>query len=69
MTHGIGQRLGMRVEAVNFVHDINVLRQTLKSVYGNSADLQALNNEIDKLPRNCRVQVLPVCWRHLRKHA
>ncbi|RDW91163.1 hypothetical protein BP5796_02328 [Coleophoma crateriformis] len=65
VTHGIGQRLGMRVEAVNFVHDINVLRQTLKSVYGNSADLQALNNEIDKLPRNCRVQVLPVCWRHL----
>jgi hypothetical protein len=31
----------------------------------NSADLQALNSEIDKLPKNCRVQVLPVCWRHL----
>jgi hypothetical protein len=42
-----------------------VLRQTLKSVYSNSADLQALNSEIDKLPKNCRVQVLPVCWRHL----
>jgi hypothetical protein len=24
-----------------------------------------LNSEIDKLPKNCRVQVLPVCWRHL----
>jgi len=47
------------------VHDVNVLRQTLKSVYSSSADLQALNSEIDKLPKNCRVQVLPVCWRHL----
>lgn len=65
VTHGIGQRLGMRTASVNFVHDVNVLRQTLKSVYTNSADLQALNSEIEKLPKNCRVQVLPVCWRHL----
>lgn len=65
VTHGIGQRLGMRTASVNFVHDVNVLRQTLKSVYTASADLQALNSEIDKLPKNCRVQVLPVCWRHL----
>ena len=50
---------------MNFIHDVNVLRQTLKSVYSNSADLQALNSEVDKLPKNCRVQVLPVCWRHL----
>ncbi|TVY81510.1 putative phospholipase [Lachnellula suecica] len=64
-SHGIGQRLGMRTESVNFIHDVNVLRKTLKSVYSNSADLQALNSEIDKLPKNCRVQVLPVCWRHL----
>ena len=61
----IGQKLGLRTESVNFVHDVNVLRQTLKSVYENSADLQALNSEIDKLPKNCRIQVLPVCWRHL----
>lgn len=54
-----------RTESVNFVHDVNVLRQTLKTVYENSADLQALNAEIDKLPKNCRVQVLPICWRHL----
>lgn len=65
VTHGIGQRLGMRTESVNFVHDVNVLRQTLKSVYKSSADLQALNSEIDKLPKNSRIQVLPVCWRHL----
>lgn len=54
-----------RTESVNFIHDVNVLRQTLKTVYSSSADLQALNSEIDKLPKNCRVQVLPVCWRHL----
>lgn len=65
VTHGIGQRLGLRTDSVNFVHDVNVLRQTLKSVYNNSVDMQALNSEIDKLPKNCRVQVLPVCWRHL----
>ncbi|KAI9836855.1 MAG: hypothetical protein M1819_001020 [Sarea resinae] len=65
VTHGIGQRLGLRMESVNFVHDVNILRKTLKGVYGSSADLQALNSEIDKLPKNSRVQVLPVCWRHL----
>ncbi|CAG8949854.1 hypothetical protein HYFRA_00004181 [Hymenoscyphus fraxineus] len=66
VTHGIGQRLGMRTESVNFIGDCNSLRKTFKNVYSGSADLQALNSEIDKLPKkNCRIQVLPVCWRHL----
>ncbi len=65
VTHGIGQRLGLRLESVNFIHDVNVLRKTIKEVYATSADLQALNSEVDKLPKNCRVQVLPVVWRHL----
>jgi hypothetical protein len=65
VTHGIGQRLGMRLESVNFVHDVNTLRKSLKGVYSNSIDLQALNAEVDKLPKNCRIQVLPICWRHL----
>lgn len=65
VTHGIGQRLGLRMESINFIHDVNVLRKTLKSVYDNSPDLQALNNEVEQLPKNCRVQVLPVVWRHL----
>ncbi|KAG5979653.1 hypothetical protein E4U55_004922 [Claviceps digitariae] len=65
VTHGIGQRLGLRMESVNFVHDVNVLRKTTKSVYLNSADLKALNSELGAGPGNCRVQVLPVCWRHL----
>lgn len=63
VTHGIGQKLGLRTESVNFIHDVNVLRQNLKGVYANSADLQALNAEVDKLPKNCRIQVLPVLWR------
>lgn len=53
------------MESVNFVHDVNVLRKTLKSVYTGSADLRALNSEFGSGPGNCRVQVLPVCWRHL----
>lgn len=65
VTHGIGQRLGLRVESVNFIHDVNTLRKTLKGVYETSPDLQALNSEVDKLPKNCRIQVLPVVWRHL----
>lgn len=65
VTHGIGQRLGLRMENLNFIRDVNKLRKTLKTVYDASPDLQALNNEIDKLPKNCRVQVLPVVWRHL----
>ncbi|KAF7558500.1 hypothetical protein G7046_g5670 [Stylonectria norvegica] len=68
VTHGIGQLLSLRMESINFVHDVNVLRKTIKSVYANSADLKALNSETSipaSEPGNCRVQVLPVCWRHL----
>ncbi|KAL8669201.1 MAG: hypothetical protein Q9168_006199 [Polycauliona sp. 1 TL-2023] len=65
ITHGIGQRLGLRMETLNFIRDVNKLRKTLKSVYDASADLQALNDQLEKLPKNCRIQVLPVVWRHL----
>ncbi|KAK4126746.1 DDHD-domain-containing protein [Parathielavia appendiculata] len=66
VTHGIGQLLSRRMESINFVHDVNVLRKTMKSVYSASADLRALNSEINEPgPGNSRVQVLPVCWRHL----
>jgi len=63
VTHGIGQRLGLRMETVNFVHDVNALRKTLKSVYSDSNDLQALNSELDSIPKNCRIQCIPVNWR------
>ncbi|KAK4099985.1 hypothetical protein N658DRAFT_143397 [Parathielavia hyrcaniae] len=66
VTHGIGQLLSRRMESINFVHDVNVLRKTMKSVYSASADLRALNSEMNEPgPGNSRVQVLPVCWRHL----
>ncbi|KFA60055.1 hypothetical protein S40285_09114 [Stachybotrys chlorohalonatus IBT 40285] len=65
VTHGIGQLMGLRAENVNFVHDVNTLRKTLKSVYSQSEDLKALNAELAEGPGNCQVQVLPVCWRHL----
>lgn len=60
VTHGIGQRLGLRLESINFIHDVNVLRKTLKGVYKASPDLQALNAAFPDSIRNCRVQVLPV---------
>ena len=60
VTHGIGQRLGLRLESINFIHDVNVLRKTLKTVYKASPDLQALNSAFPDSDKNCRVQVLPV---------
>lgn len=60
VTHGIGQRLGLRMESISFIHDINVLRKTMKSVYSVSPNLQALNSDITSDSKNCRVQVLPV---------
>ncbi|KAI5850613.1 DDHD domain-containing protein [Tricharina praecox] len=66
VTHGIGQKLSMKMESVNFVHDVNVFRKSLKGVYAVSPDLQVLNGETAESKRkNCRVQCLPVCWRHL----
>lgn len=54
-----------RMESVNFVHDVNLLRKTIKAVYTHSADLKTLNGEGENDPGNCKIQVLPVCWRHL----
>lgn len=36
----------------------------MKSVYSSSADLKALNGEFGEKAGNCKVQVLPICWRH-----
>jgi hypothetical protein len=65
ITHGIGQRLGMRMESINFIHDVNTMRKSLKSVYAASPDLQALNAEVDSETKNNRIQVIPIVWRHL----
>ena len=60
VTHGIGQRLGLRLESINFIHDVNVLRKTMKGVYLASPGLQELNSSYADKHKNCRVQVLPV---------
>ena len=65
VTHGIGQKLGLRLEMLNFIADVNMLRKTMKAVYQSSEDLQLLNSEIDSPKKNSRIQVLPVVWRHL----
>ncbi|KAI0196974.1 DDHD domain-containing protein [Astrocystis sublimbata] len=65
VTHGIGQLLSLRMESINFVHDVNLLRKRLKGVYAHSEDLKALNFDKGDGPGNCKIQVLPVCWRHL----
>ncbi|CAG8640078.1 8315_t:CDS:10 [Acaulospora morrowiae] len=31
--HGIGQKLSERMESLNFVHDVNVLRKTIKTIF------------------------------------
>lgn len=61
VTHGIGQRLGLRLDSINFVHDVNTMRKTMKAVFNASPDLQALTDN----PKNCTIQILPICWRHL----
>jgi len=65
ITHGIGQRLGMRMESINFIHDVNTMRKSFKQVYAASPDLQALNSEVESDTKNNRIQVIPIVWRHL----
>lgn len=67
--HGIGQILGHKYESVNFVHSINVLRNTMKEVYQNDKGYQEIaypdheQNDENKSTNN-RIQILPISWRH-----
>ena len=65
VSHGIGQRLGLRLESINFIHDVNTMRKTMKAVYANAPDLQALNSHFKDALTNSRVICLPIVWRHL----
>ena len=65
VTHGVGQRLGLRLDSINFIHDVNTMRKTMKAVYASAPDLQALNSHATDSKVNCRIQILPICWRHL----
>jgi hypothetical protein len=58
--HGIGQMLGPKFESVNFIHTVNVMRKNLKKAYSENKDFQELLSD----KKNCRVQVLPISWRH-----
>jgi hypothetical protein len=55
--HGIGQRLGQRIESVNFAQDVNVFRKLLKEVYVQNEELQeqarahTVNNHGSRLGR------------------
>ena len=53
------------MELINFIHDVNTMRKSFKSVYAASPDLQALNSETDSESKNNRIQVIPIVWRHL----
>ncbi|KAF9989060.1 hypothetical protein BGZ75_007742 [Mortierella antarctica] len=54
--HGVGQKLGDRMEAINFIHDVNVMRRTIKEtaatfvqpVPGNATPKDQATNEKDK---------------------
>ncbi|KAF9188500.1 hypothetical protein BGZ51_000537 [Haplosporangium sp. Z 767] len=54
--HGVGQKLGDRMEAINFIHDVNVMRRTFKETAatfnppaaGNSTPKEQSGQEKDK---------------------
>lgn len=67
--HGIGQVLGSKYESINFAHNINTLRNTMKTVYKNNPKFKkmAYKDEAldgDQSEFNHKVQVLPIAWRH-----
>ncbi|KAG1137398.1 hypothetical protein G6F37_011285 [Rhizopus arrhizus] len=55
--HGIGQRMSERL-GQNFVHDVNLLRKTMKSTWP-----IALSG-VKSLDRSNGIQVLPILWRN-----
>lgn len=46
--HGIGQKLGRRIKSVNFVHDVNVLRKTIKAVFNDSKSFSGVKKSFDE---------------------
>lgn len=42
--HGVGQKLGDRMEAINFIHDVNVMRRTIKETAATFAPPNAGNS-------------------------
>ncbi|KAG7666183.1 uncharacterized protein J8A68_000279 [[Candida] subhashii] len=67
--HGIGQVLGSKYESINFTHNVNVLRNTMKRVYDENEEYSKIiypdqdKKDKEELSNN-RIQVLPIFWRH-----
>lgn len=75
--HGVGQKLGDRMEAINFIHDVNVMRRTMKDAAGafiqQSTPTTKDSPGTDKakessknpyaMPSGFGVQLLPIEWR------
>ncbi|CAG8462337.1 9347_t:CDS:10 [Ambispora gerdemannii] len=73
--HGVGQKLSERMESVNFVHDVNILRRTIKTMYITNPPVELTRTD-STLPQRRNsvpaeklahiqngIQVLPVQWR------
>lgn len=65
--HGIGQVLGPKFESINFTHSVNVMRNTMRSVYEAEEEYKKVaygDEEHRQRKRNNKIQVLPISWRH-----
>lgn len=65
--HGIGQVLGSKYESINFTHSVNVMRNTMRSVYESEEEYHKMaygDKDSSERKRNNRIQVLPISWRH-----
>lgn len=66
--HGIGQVLGRTYESVYFPHSINVLRNSMNSLYENETEFRKLKEENSSGTDNIEdngIQALPILWRHM----
>ncbi|RIA99480.1 DDHD domain-containing protein [Glomus cerebriforme] len=67
--HGVGQKLSERTGYTNFVHDVSILRKTLKNVYSTNPPPECKARLPPKfvIPKDSQlgngVQVLPIHWR------
>ncbi|TPX44308.1 hypothetical protein SeLEV6574_g04574 [Synchytrium endobioticum] len=68
--HGIGQKLGERIESVSFVHDTNLMRRTFKEsakLFYSTSSCSDTKNKPTKskvnVPEGGGIQILPVLWR------
>ncbi|TID30468.1 hypothetical protein CANINC_000979 [Pichia inconspicua] len=69
--HGIGQTLSTKYLSINFAHDCNHLRHLLKTEFVKKPKTFVplaykgikQDQNYDKF-KNCKVQVLPIIWRH-----